>query len=216
MTRCASRVSDIRCSAPVTIDVELGATGWILTGANTAGKTTLLRSVGLACTLGSRIGLVPAAACQGPLREVRSLLHSRDAIAKGEGLFLREAHASIDLLRDAERFGDLLVLLDEPFRGTNGRDRLAASVSLVEELARRGALVMTTTHEPLLPVLLEETLLPFQLGEGTVRYQPRPGIATMPNALRLLGEAGWPDDCVTRARQVRLTLEQDAKDGLTG
>lgn len=195
---------------PVPVDIELDGSGWILTGANTTGKTTLLRSIGLASLLGSRLGLAPAAACRGPLREVRALLHSRDAIAAGEGLFLREAHATVDLLRDAEAMPGLLVLLDEPFRGTNGLDRLAASTALVEGLVARGAVVLTTTHEPPLPGLLEGTLAPMRLGDGDERYQPRPGVATMPNALRLLSECGWPQECVRRAREARAGLEDES------
>jgi hypothetical protein len=185
----------------VTNDVRLPGPGTALlvTGSNMGGKSTLLRSIGVASVL----TLAGAPVCAkrlliSPLA-VRTCLNVRDSLQQNESHFYAEVRRLRGVLEAATRGLPMLFLLDEILHGTNARERGIGARWLLEELLRRGALGAVTTHD------LDLTDLPAQLtgrvelvhfredvtdGRMTFDYRLRPGSVTSGNALllmRLLG-----------------------------
>lgn len=108
-----------------------------LTGPNMAGKTTFLKSVGVAQVLAQVGLLVPAKALRfTPVEAVFTAINTSDDIGRGVSYYLAEVQRvrqAAQLLADGRR---ALVLLDEAFRGTNVLDATEATRSVICACAR--------------------------------------------------------------------------------
>ena len=108
-----------------------------LTGANMAGKSTLIKSVGSAVFL-AHIGMgVPAAGMRLTLFDgLLSNINVVDNIAKGESFFFNEVQRiknTIDKINNGKKW---LVLIDELFKGTNVQDAMKCSLTVIKGLIK--------------------------------------------------------------------------------
>lgn len=119
-----------------------------LTGANMAGKSTLIKSVGLAVYL-AHLGMgVPAASMTlSPFEGILTNINVVDNIAKGESYFFNEVRRireTIERISDGKRW---LVLIDELFKGTNIQDAMKCSDAVIRGMIRmQNALFILSTH----------------------------------------------------------------------
>jgi len=119
-----------------------------LTGANMAGKSTFIKSVGLSVFL-AHIGMgVPAAFMKMSLFDgILSNINVSDNIAKGESYFFNEVQRiknTVIRISDNKRW---LILIDELFKGTNIQDAMKCSSTVIKGLIRiRRALFILSTH----------------------------------------------------------------------
>lgn len=171
----------------------------IITGANMAGKSTYLRTIGvnhlLAC-----IGAPVCAAEMSlyPARLVTSLRTS-DSLADNESYFfaeLKRLKMIIDKLKAGE---ELFIILDEILKGTNSMDKQKGSFALIKQLISLQANGVIATHDLLLGTLIQ--LFPQNIrnhcfeaditdNELTFSYQQREGIAQNMNACFLMKKMG--------------------------
>lgn len=189
-------------------DVQLDPHGlWIVTGSNMAGKSTLLRSVGIGVALGLAGGPVFARRMVLPHVRLVAAMRAIDSVQEGASYF----RAELDRLRVVvQPDGDAppLFLLDELLRGTNARARkLGAQAVVLHLLAQEGRGLCATHDEEFARirekvnngvVVNEVHFTDVQIAEGVgFDYRLQPGPATTSNALRLLGEIGVhvPDEC---------------------
>ena len=135
---------------PVAYDVILNEkTNFIfLTGANMAGKSTFIKSVGAAVFL-AHVGMgVPAQQMKLTLFDgMLSNINVVDNIAKGESYFYNEVQrikATITKISDGKKW---LILIDELFKGTNVQDAMKCSTTVVEGLLKiKNSLFILSTH----------------------------------------------------------------------
>ncbi|MFN6374729.1 MAG: MutS-related protein [Chitinophagia bacterium] len=136
-------------SHPVSYDLEMDRSQnfIFLTGANMAGKSTLIKSVGLAVYL-THLGMgVPAKHMQLTLFEgILSNINVEDNITKGESYFFNEVkriRETISRISDGKRW---LVLIDEMFKGTNIQDAMKCSLAVIEGLVKfpKGLFILST------------------------------------------------------------------------
>ncbi|NKI30709.1 MutS-related protein [Croceivirga thetidis] len=118
----------------------------IITGSNMAGKSTFLRSVGLAIVM-ANVGLpICAKSCKySPLKLITSM-RSADSLHKGDSYFLAELKRLkivVDLVQEEPYF----VLLDEILRGTNSNDKAKGSKQILARLLKEGATGLIATHD---------------------------------------------------------------------
>ncbi|PHX74515.1 MAG: DNA mismatch repair protein MutS [Chitinophagaceae bacterium] len=119
-----------------------------LTGANMAGKSTLIKGLGLAVYL-AHIGMgVPAEKMELTLFDgILSNINVEDNIIKGESYFFNEVKRIREtLLRisDGKRW---LVLIDELFKGTNIQDAMKCSEAVISGLVKfKNVLFILSTH----------------------------------------------------------------------
>jgi DNA mismatch repair ATPase MutS len=186
--------------ARITNDVALEGKGSLLviTGSNMAGKSTLLRAVGLNVALALAGGPVCAQALRLCPVRLRASMRIDDSLQRGASYF----HAELGKLRmvvdDLEHGPPVLFLLDELLRGTNARARNTGARSVLLHLISRGALGLVATHDVGLSALESELTKVhnvhftdvFEDGEMRFDYKLRPGPVTTSNALRLLAMAG--------------------------
>lgn len=137
-------------SHPVTYDLALNQkTNFLfLTGANMAGKSTFIKSVGAAVFL-AHIGMgVPAQQMTLTLFDgMLSNINVVDNISKGESYFYNEVQrikATITKISDGKKW---LILIDELFKGTNVQDAMKCSSTVIEGLLKiKNSLFILSTH----------------------------------------------------------------------
>lgn len=171
----------------------------LVTGSNMSGKSTLLRSLGVAYALANSGGPVCASRLEiGPLRLATSL-RIRDSLEEGVSHFYAELHKLKAVLDATEEPLPVLFLLDEILHGTNSRERQIGARWMLAQLLERGALGAVSTHDMelcrLSPELMTHTRLvhlreDVQGQEMTFDYRLREGPVSEGNALRLMRRIG--------------------------
>ena len=135
---------------PVAYDLELNPENnfLFLTGANMAGKSTLIKAVGSSVFL-AHIGMgVPAKKMRLSLFDgLLSNINVVDNIAKGESFFFNEVQRvknTIQKINDGRKW---LVLIDELFKGTNMQDAMKCSSTVIKGLIKiKNSLFILSTH----------------------------------------------------------------------
>ena len=119
-----------------------------LTGANMAGKSTMIKAVGAAVFL-AHMGMgVPARKMQLSVFDgLLSNINVADNIAKGESYFFNEVQRiknTINKINDGRKW---LVLIDELFKGTNVQDAMKCSLTVIKGLIKiKNSLFILSTH----------------------------------------------------------------------
>jgi DNA mismatch repair ATPase MutS len=126
-------------NSPVPYDLTLDKEKnfMFLTGANMAGKSTFIKSVGIAVYL-AHLGMgVPAIEMKLSLFDgVLSNINIMDNLSKGESYFYNEVQrikSTITKVNDGRRW---LILIDELFKGTNVEDAMKCSSIVIEGLIK--------------------------------------------------------------------------------
>lgn len=182
-------------------DISIEKSPWflIITGANMAGKSTYLRTVGvnylLAC-IGAPV--YAESLTVFPARMVTSLRTS-DSLVSNESYFfaeLKRLKMIIDRLQQGEK---LFIILDEILKGTNSIDKQKGSLALMKQLVAYQTCGIIATHDLALGELEKE--FPNQIKnyrfeaditneELTFSYQLREGVAQNMNACFLMKKMG--------------------------
>ncbi|RJP35823.1 MAG: hypothetical protein C4547_08725 [Phycisphaerales bacterium] len=181
---------------------------WIITGSNMAGKSTFLRMVCTNVVLAQMGSAVTARRMAwSPVRLVTDL-RARDDLARHESYFLAEVRQLKRMIVPPGGEPRILGAIDEPFRGTNSAEQVAAGVAVVEHLMELPHFYLLATHERELTRLADGVRganCHFQenlSAEGmTFDYRLRPGRAESRNALRVLEREAYPQEVIERARQ---------------
>lgn len=119
-----------------------------LTGANMAGKSTLIKAVGSAVFL-AHMGMgVPAKNMELTLFDgLLTNINVIDNIARGESYFFNEVQRiknTIYKINDGKKW---LVLIDELFKGTNVQDAMKCSLTVIKGLIKiKNSLFILSTH----------------------------------------------------------------------
>lgn len=119
-----------------------------LTGANMAGKSTLIKAVGSSVFL-AHVGMgVPVKNMELTLFDgLLSNINVADNIAKGESYFFNEVQRiknTIYKINDGKKW---LVLIDELFKGTNVQDAMKCSLTVIKGLIKiKNSLFILSTH----------------------------------------------------------------------
>ncbi|MDR2119123.1 MAG: DNA mismatch repair protein MutS [Tannerellaceae bacterium] len=188
---------DVCVKNPVAI--ETSPQFLIITGANMAGKSTYLRTVGinfLLATIGAPVYAGELSLC--PATMVTSLRTS-DSLTDSESYFfaeLKRLKMIIDRLKQGEK---LFIILDEILKGTNSADKQKGSIALMKQLISYKACGIIATHDLALGLL--EQKFPGQAknfrfeaditGDAlTFSYQLKEGIAQNMNACFLMQKMG--------------------------
>jgi DNA mismatch repair ATPase MutS len=125
--------------------------GWakvmIVTGANMAGKSTFLRTVGVSLVLARTGAPVCAAEMVFSPVEIYTNMRTTDSLLKDESYFfaeLKRIKGVLDRLQNGER---IFVILDEMLKGTNSVDKFNGSKELIRRLVELKAVALIATHD---------------------------------------------------------------------
>ena len=198
-------------------DVTLDEAGRVvlLTGPNMAGKSTLLRQVGLCVVLAQIGSFVPCRrATIGVVDRLFTRVGASDNLVRGQSTFMVEMSETSAILHAAT--GRSLVLLDEIGRGTSTYDGVAIAWAVTECLHNSiGCKTIFATHYHELTQLTEElehvrnfNVAVREVGEEIVfLHRLEPGGADRSYGIHVGRLAGLPAPVVTRAWQVLKLLE---------
>jgi DNA mismatch repair protein MutS len=191
----------------------------ILTGPNMAGKSTLLRQVGLIVVLAQTGSFVPAAAAAiGTCDRVFTRVGASDNLVRGQSTFMVEMAETSAILHSATRRS--LVLLDEIGRGTSTYDGVSIAWAVSEHLHNAlGCKTIFATHYHELVQLADElvAIRNYNVGVREVGdhvlflHRLQPGGADRSYGIEVGKLAGLPEQVIARAREVLRLLEGEAE-----
>lgn len=135
---------------PVAYDITLNpqANFLFLTGANMAGKSTFIKSMGCAVYL-AHLGMgVPATSFELSMFDgLLSNIQVQDNIVKGESYFFNEVQRIKNTVLKITDGRKWLVLIDELFKGTNIQDAMHCSTAVIKGLVKiKSSLFILSTH----------------------------------------------------------------------
>ena len=171
----------------------------IVTGANMAGKSTFLRTIGINYLLGCMGAPVCADSMTFTPLPLFTGLRASDSLADNESYFFAELKRLQQIVLRLRRGEKLFIILDEILRGTNSVDKQTGSLALIRQLVGAGATGIIATHDLALGKLADS--LPGKVGnyrfeaaiqgdELTFSYRLQPGIAENMNACFLMKKMG--------------------------
>jgi hypothetical protein len=184
-------------------EVSIEGPGYVLivTGSNMAGKSTLLRAVGLNIALALAGAPVCASSMRLPVVRLRTSMRVTDSLQTGASYFHAELLKLKAVVHDLESTPPVFFLLDELLRGTNLAARRTGATGVILHLLGQGAMGLVATHDDALTDLVDRAavrganvhMTDLMIDDEIVfDYRLRPGRATTSNALRLLERAGIP------------------------
>lgn len=171
----------------------------IITGANMAGKSTYLRTIGVNYLL----PCIGAPVCCERLKlypnQLITSLRTSDSLSDNESYFfaeLKRLKRIIDLLNQGQQ---LFIILDEILKGTNSMDKQKGSFDLIRQFMQLKANGIIATHDLLLGSLIKQ--FPEEIrnycfeadikeNELTFSYKLREGVAQNMNACFLMKKMG--------------------------
>lgn len=187
----------------------------VLTGPNMAGKSTILRQVGLIVLMAQVGCFVPAVeATVGLTDRVYTRVGASDNLVRGQSTFMVEMAETSAILHTATRRS--LLLLDEIGRGTATWDGLSIAWAVSEHLHDRvGCKTVFATHYHELTQLASELSgvrnynVAVREVDDTILFlhQLRPGGADRSYGIEVGRLAGLPDAVIARARTLLRLLE---------
>ncbi|MDT8342016.1 MAG: DNA mismatch repair protein MutS [Longimicrobiales bacterium] len=198
-------------------DVRLAEDGFIviLTGPNMAGKSTVLRQVGLIQLLAQMGAFVPARRARLPVVDrIFTRVGASDNLARGESTFMVEMHETAAILHGASDRS--LVLLDEIGRGTSTYDGVSIAWAVTEHLHEAvGCKTVFATHYheltqlgDLLPGVVNRNVAVREAGDDIVFLRRlEPGGADRSYGIQVARLAGVPRSVIARAAELLHELE---------
>lgn len=167
---------------------------YIVTGANMAGKSTFLRSIGVNYILAMCGMPVFAESLRVSVFNLFSSMRTSDDLTHGISYFNAELLRLRQLLDNVRQASHTLIILDEILKGTNSLDKLNGSRMFLEAIAKLPVSGLIATHDLELSKMADEYPARFhnfcfeiKLSDAiTYTYKISPGVARNQNATYLL------------------------------
>ena len=165
-------------------NVSLSAQGWLLYGMNASGKSSLMKSVGIAVVLAQCGSYVPAVSMRlVPYASIFTRILNHDNLWAGLSSFAVEMTELREILLKADARS--LVLGDEVCSGTESVSATSLVASALKWLAERKSSFLFATHlHGLLSIKEVQTCTALQVWHLRVKYEPATGILVYDRTLQ--------------------------------
>lgn len=203
-------------------DLNLGLTqdGILLYGANSTGKSSLTKALGLMIIM-AQAGLYTAGKLRyKPYHKIITRLSGHDDLTKGQSSFVIEMEELRIILCNADHH--TLVLGDELCRGTESRSGTGLTVSTLEELVKRKSSFIFSTHMHHLSKMevitrMNEKLKIYHLGikydsnleDLVIDRKIKRGSGSTTYGIEIAKSMGLDGDFIRRAMEISRMVEGD-------
>lgn len=194
----------------------------VVTGPNAGGKSTIMKSVGIAALLAqTKLGVAPARSMLiTPFDTIITYLNITDRLSEGESLFKASVKRAHEVVLDVQRLSDSqkgLVILDEVFTGTASKEGSAAAYALVKKLGNMSHVItVAVTHFPIITKLEMErpelfanwkvTVSKHSDGKLEYPFMLERGIADQNIAFDIMKKEGYASDFMEEAENALLLM----------
>lgn len=185
----------------------------LITGANASGKSTFMKALAINVILAQTLHTCAAQALSLPRLAVMTSMAVRDDLLSGESYYIREAKYLKRMLDAVDLGIPVLCVIDEILKGTNTRERLAASEAVLQYFSGRNCLTLAATHDMELVEKLHRQYdcyyFESRMEEQDIRfdYRIRTGIGGGSNAIKLLKVLGFPEEVTDAAQKLIAATE---------
>jgi len=179
----------------------------IITGSNASGKSTFIKSLAINCILSQTLYTCTAEKYILRHSHVLTAMAIRDDISNSESYFVAEIKAMKRIIDLSQQF-HCICFIDEILRGTNSKERVAASIAILEHLNTRDGLCIVATHDIDIATLLDDIYDNYHFREHLTDndicfdYKIRCGISSTRNAIKLLELMGFNANIVHKANEL--------------
>ncbi len=119
----------------------------IITGANMAGKSTFLRTIGVNMILAMNGCRTNASWLSLKPIQLFTNMRTTDNLQNDESYFFAELQRLKAILYEIKAGIPVFVIIDEMLKGTNSEDKLSGSIKLIEQLIALKAVGLVATHD---------------------------------------------------------------------
>jgi len=178
----------------------------MITGANASGKSTFMKAVAVNVILAQTVHTCVADYFSIPQLYVMTSMALKDDILAGESYYIREVKYLKRMLDGKRGNMATLCVIDEILKGTNTKERLAASSAILEYLAGTEQFVLIATHDMELVQDMREKYEQYyfesQITGKDIRfdYRIKKGIVGKSNAIALLELLNFPREIIDTAK----------------
>ena len=178
----------------------------LLTGSNASGKSTFLKQIAINQILAQTIHTCLAGTFRTGFFRVLSSMALSDNILGNESYFIVEIKSLkriVDAAADENCRVPVMCFIDEVLRGTNTKERIAASSQILKALSAMNVLCFAATHDIELTQLLDGCMENYHFEERiegndvTFDYKLHKGPSITRNAIKLMEVYGF-DPAVTK------------------
>lgn len=169
----------------------------IITGSNMSGKTSFMRTIGINLILAYSGTYVNALKFNCPIMKIFTSINVKDDIANGISTFYGELKRIKNILDYSKKHNDnLIVFIDEIFKGTNYNDRILGAKETLKNLSNLNCIVFLTTHDFELCKINDLTIYNYHFAETYkdnkihFDYQIKKGKCQTTNAKYLMEQMG--------------------------
>ena len=183
----------------------------LLTGSNASGKSTFLKQLAINQIFAQTIYTCLADEFHTRFYNVMSSMALTDNILGNESYFIVEIKSLkriLDAVDDHQGAVPVMCFIDEVLRGTNTKERIAASSQILRNLSGRNALCLAATHDIELTSLLSDNMDNYHFEEYVkgndvnFDYKIKKGPAMTHNAIKLMQSYGFDRDITENALQM--------------
>ncbi len=180
----------LKNAVPNTLDIDPNNNLVFLTGANMAGKSTFMKSLGIAMYL-AHMGFPVAAKKMefSVLDGIYTTINLPDNLGIGASHFYAEVLRIKKVARELNTGKNIFVIFDELFRGTNVKDAYEATIAITSAFAKkRNSMFVISTH-----IIEAGDVLKERCANISFKYLPTRMKGTVPEYTYTL-ETGITDD----------------------